>query len=93
LAEWAVYGQFVKKKFRATNNAKYYTVFKSPGTNNSGAFYWEKEMDVKETKFVLGSEERAALLEAKYERARAQAEAMIAQIEAMKKIIGHPSKD
>ncbi len=50
-------------------------------------------MDVKETKFVLGSEERAALLEAKYERARAQAEAMIAQIEAMKKIIGHPSKD
>ena len=50
-------------------------------------------MDIKETKFVLGPEERAALLEAKYERARAQAEAMIVQIEAMKKIIGHPSKD
>ena len=50
-------------------------------------------MDIKETKFFLGPEERAALLEAKYERARAQVEAMMAQIEAVKKIIGHPSKD
>jgi hypothetical protein len=50
-------------------------------------------MDIKETKFVLGPEERAALLEAKYERARAQVEVMIAQIEAVKKIIGHPSKE
>jgi uncharacterized membrane protein YqiK len=38
---------------------------------------------IKETKFVLSSEERMALIEAKYERARAQAEAMIAQIEAV----------
>ena len=50
-------------------------------------------MDIKETKFVLRPEERAALLEAKYERARAQVEVMIAQIEAVKKIIGHPSKE
>jgi hypothetical protein len=33
----------VKKPFRATNNVKYYTVFKGPGTNYSGAFYLEKE--------------------------------------------------
>jgi hypothetical protein len=50
-------------------------------------------MDIKETKFVLGLEERAALLEAKYERARAQAEAMIAQIEAVKKTVDHTLKD
>jgi len=50
-------------------------------------------MDIKETKFVLGLEERAALLQAKYERARAQAEAMIAQIEAVKKTVDHTLKD
>ena len=50
-------------------------------------------MDIKETKFVLGPEERAALLEAKYERARAQAEAMMAQIEATKKIVYHQIED
>jgi hypothetical protein len=50
-------------------------------------------MDIKETKFVLGPEERAALLEAKYERARAQAEAMMAQIKELKKIVGHSLKD
>jgi hypothetical protein len=50
-------------------------------------------MDIKETKFVLGPEERAALLEAKYERARAQAEAMIAQIQALKKIVSQSLKD
>ena len=32
------YGLFVKKEFRATNNAKYYTVFKDPGTKHSGVF-------------------------------------------------------
>jgi hypothetical protein len=42
--------------------------------------------NIKETKFVLAPEERMALIEAKYERARAQVEAMIAQVEAMKKI-------
>ena len=50
-------------------------------------------MDIKETKFVLGPEEREALLEAKYERARAQAEAMLAQIEAVKKIVDHTLKN
>jgi hypothetical protein len=50
-------------------------------------------MDIKETKFFLEPEERAALLEAKYERARAQAEAMIAQIEAVKKTIDQSLKD
>jgi hypothetical protein len=33
----------VKIKFGATNNVKYYTVFKGPGTNDSGAFYLKKE--------------------------------------------------
>ena len=50
-------------------------------------------MDIKETKFFLKPEERAALLEAKYERARAQVEAMMAQIEAVKKLIGPALKD
>ena len=50
-------------------------------------------MDIKETKFVLAPEERAALLEAKYERARAQVEAMMAQIEAVKKKTGHKIED
>ena len=49
--------------------------------------------NIKQSKFFLEPEERVALIEAKYERARAQAEAMIAQIEAVKKILGHPSKD
>lgn len=42
--------------------------------------------NIKETKFVLTPEEREALIESKYERARAQVEAMIAQMEAIKKI-------
>ena len=50
-------------------------------------------MNIKEIKFVLEPEERAALLEAKYERARAQAEAMIAQIQALKKIVGQSLKN
>ena len=50
-------------------------------------------MDIKETKFFLKPEERAALIEAKYERARAQAEAMMAQIQAVKKLIGPALKD
>jgi hypothetical protein len=48
--------------------------------------------DIKQSKFFLAPEERAALLEAKYERARAQVEAMIAQIEAVKKIVDHLQK-
>jgi hypothetical protein len=40
-----VYGPFVKKPFRATNNVKYYTVFKGPGINYSGAFYLEERID------------------------------------------------
>jgi hypothetical protein len=49
--------------------------------------------NIKQSKFVLAPEERAALLEAKYERARAQVEAMIAQIEAVKKIFAKTVKD
>jgi hypothetical protein len=49
-------------------------------------------MDIKETKFVLAPEERAALIEAKYERARAQVESMIAQIEAVRKMNDRPTK-
>jgi hypothetical protein len=40
-----IYGQFVKKPFRAKNNAKYYTVFKGPGINYSGAFYLKERID------------------------------------------------
>jgi hypothetical protein len=42
--------------------------------------------DKKENKFFLEPEERVALIEGKVERARAQVEAMIAQIEAVKKV-------
>jgi hypothetical protein len=35
----------VKKRFRATNNVKYYTVFKDPGTNYSGVFYLKERID------------------------------------------------
>jgi len=42
--------------------------------------------NIKETKFVLAPEERAALIEDKVNRARKQVEAMIAQIEAVKKV-------
>ena len=49
--------------------------------------------DIKQNKFFLAPEERAALLEAKYERARAQVEVMIAQIEAVKKIVAQTVKD
>jgi hypothetical protein len=49
--------------------------------------------NIKQSKFVLEPEERAALLEAKYERARAQVEVMIAQIEAAKKIVAQTVKD
>jgi hypothetical protein len=48
--------------------------------------------NIKETKFVLSPEERAALIEAKYERARAQTEAMIAQIQAVRKMNDRPTK-
>ena len=47
----------------------------------------------KQNKFFLEAEERVALIESKFERAQAQVEAMIAQIEATKKIVAHPSKD
>jgi hypothetical protein len=49
--------------------------------------------NIKETKFVLSPEERMALIEAKYERARAQVESMIAQIQAVKKMSDHTLKD
>jgi len=49
--------------------------------------------NIKQSKFFLAPEERAALLEAKYERARAQIEAMISQIEAVKKIVAQTVKD
>jgi hypothetical protein len=42
--------------------------------------------NIKETKFVLEPEERMALIEGKVERARAQVEAMLAQIETVKKV-------
>ena len=41
--------------------------------------------NIEQSKFFLAPEERAALLEAKTKRAQAQIEAMIAQIEAVKK--------
>jgi len=34
------YGPFVKKEFRALNSIKHHTIFKSPGTKNSGVFYF-----------------------------------------------------
>ena len=37
-----VYGPFVKKQFGATNNVKYYIVFKGPGLKHSGVFYLEQ---------------------------------------------------
>jgi hypothetical protein len=40
-----VYGPFVKERFRAKNSITYYTVFKGPGTNYSGAFYLEERID------------------------------------------------
>jgi hypothetical protein len=42
--------------------------------------------DKEQSNFFLAPEERTALLESKVERARAQVEAMIAQIEAIKKL-------
>ena len=49
--------------------------------------------NIKQSKFFLEPEERAALLESKFERAQAQVEAMIAQIEAVKKIFAQTVKD
>jgi len=41
------YGRFARIRFRALNSIIYYTIFKSPGTNNSGVFYFiGKEKDV-----------------------------------------------
>ena len=49
----------------------------------------------KQVKFVLKPEEKAALIEAKYERARAQIDAMLAQIEAVRnlKTVYHQIED
>lgn len=48
----------------------------------------------KQNKFFLKAEERVALIESKFERAQAQVEAMIAQIEATKKLkTVHQNKD
>jgi hypothetical protein len=50
--------------------------------------------NIKQNKFFLEPEERVALIESKFERAQAQIEAMIAQIEAAKKLkTVYPSKD
>ena len=50
--------------------------------------------NIKQSKFFLEPEERVALIESKFERAQAQVEAMIAQIEASKKLkTVYPSKD
>jgi hypothetical protein len=46
----------------------------------------EQNRSTKENKFVLAPEERVALIESKIERANAQLESMIAQIEAVKRI-------
>ena len=46
----------------------------------------EQNKSIKENKFILAPSERAALLESKIDRANAQLQAMIAQIEAMKRI-------
>jgi hypothetical protein len=46
----------------------------------------EQNKKPKENKFILAPSERAALLESKIDRANAQLQAMIAQIEAMKRI-------
>jgi hypothetical protein len=55
----------------------------------------ETKNNSKETKFILAPEERAALIEAKYARARAQVEAMIAQVEAVRnaKTVYHQIED
>jgi hypothetical protein len=44
-------------------------------------------------KIFLAPEERMALIESKYERARAQVETMIAQIEAVKKVKNNEKTD
>ena len=46
----------------------------------------QPKSNIKENKFVLAPDERAALLESKIARANAQLESMIAQIEAVKRI-------
>jgi hypothetical protein len=47
----------------------------------------------KQDKIFLAPEERMALLEAKYERARAQVEAMMAQIDAVKRLTTNEQAD
>jgi uncharacterized small protein (DUF1192 family) len=46
----------------------------------------EQHRVTKENKFVLAPEERVALIESKIERANAQLQSMIAQIDAAKRI-------
>ena len=46
----------------------------------------EQNKSIKENKFILAPNERAALLASKIDRANAQLQSMIAQIEAMKRI-------
>ena len=46
----------------------------------------ERKTSTKENKFVLAPAERVALIESKIERANAQLESMMAQIEAAKRI-------
>lgn len=46
----------------------------------------ESKTNVKATKFILSPNERAALIESKIERASAQLQAMLAQIEVATRI-------
>ena len=59
----------------------------TPKLNSPGFFIGEKNMENKiQDKIFLAPEERVALIERKLERARVQVDAMIAQMEAVKKV-------
>ena len=61
---------------------------------NTPGFLLERKMENKmQDKIFLAPEERMALIESKYERARAQVETMIAQIEAVKKVKNNEKTD
>jgi len=80
----------VKKKFRALNSIAYYIIFKDPGTNNSGVFYFKgKKMSIDYTKLndqivkqaydhtsaFLTEAQKQRLLQNKIDRARQMIEA------------------
>ena len=82
-----------RKRFRALNSIEHIQYSKPWNSTLRGFLLGENMENIKQSKFFLAPDERAALLEAKYERARAQVEAMIAQIEAVKKIVAQTVKD